>query len=285
MKTKEKMFFKNIQIRSKETEDKRIIEGVIPYNSRSVPMWGGVEILDPAVFRKTLSDKKNIFALYAHDDNKVLGSTRAETLILENDEDGLTCRCILPNTSYANDAWELIRRGDVQTMSFGFRPIKWQDNSSERILKEVSLEEVSFCVPFPAYQETSSKILRGFKRMEINIDKINEILEKENLNEDDIATLQDFVKSINEVIEKNVSGKTETETEPQEPQEQKAAREEKPHDSTSETTSTSGDSNSEKEKENEEKEKIKQEILDLINLLFETEKNIDNDDDEENTEE
>lgn len=260
MKKREKLFFKNVQMRAQETGDnKKVIEGVIPYNSRSSPIWGVIETIDPGAFRKTLADKKNIFALFNHDDGKILGSTRAETLVLENTEDGLICRCELPGTSWGNDAWEIIRRGDANTMSFGFIPVKWRDEGKERTLLEVNLQEVSFCVPFAAYPETGSKVLRGLKRMNIDIEKINEILEKEQFTDDDIAVLKELVNTVNSVIEKN---------KPKQEGEGAAAPGEPPEGA----SRNDGTSNAEPEKEKKEKEEIKTEIIALIDLLFEMEK-------------
>jgi HK97 family phage prohead protease len=246
MRKRKKLFFKNVQMRALEDEgNKKVIEGVIPYNSRSSPMWGVVETIDPGAFKKTLEEKRNIFALFNHDDGKILGSTRAETLTLENTEDGLVCRCALPGASWGNDAWEVIRRGDANTMSFGFSPVKWRDEGKERTLLDVDLHEVSFCVPFAAYPETDSKVLRGLKRMNIDVEKISGILEKDQLDEDDIAVLKDLVDAVNSVIEKNKPGRKEAEG-----------------------AGSGGASRGEPEKE-KEKEEIKAEIIALIDLLFE----------------
>jgi HK97 family phage prohead protease len=155
---KRKLSFKDIEIRSTDNEGKRFIEGIIPYNSKSIPIWGTTEIIGRTAFNKTLSDKSEVRALWNHNDNYILGNTKAETLLLENTDTGLICRCELPNTSYANDLYEIIDRGDVKTMSFGFTPIKWEENDKGKLrtLKEVQLHEVSFGVTFPAYQERTS---------------------------------------------------------------------------------------------------------------------------------
>jgi HK97 family phage prohead protease len=272
MKKREKLFFRNIQLRTQETGDnKKVIEGLIPYNSRSAPIRGMIETIDPGAFRKTLADKKNVFALFNHDDGKILGSTRAETLVLENTEDGLICRCELPATSWGNDAWEIISREDSNTMSFGFSPVKWRDDGKERTLLEVNLHEVSFCVPFAAYSETDSKILRGLKRMNIDIERINEILEKEgDLTDDDVSALRELVDTVNAVIEKNKPNEGE----------EGAAKPGEPPTDTSRTTDTP---TTEPEKEKKGKEEIKQEILVLIDLLFEDEK-LSSEDEDEHTE-
>ena len=53
----------------------------------------------------------------------VLGRYRnseRDTLSLDLQPQGMGCRCSMPNTSNANDAMELMRRGDIDGMSFAF---------------------------------------------------------------------------------------------------------------------------------------------------------------------
>jgi hypothetical protein len=46
MKQKRNIAFKNIEIRGSEQEDgERFVEGLIPYDSKSVPLWGVTEII------------------------------------------------------------------------------------------------------------------------------------------------------------------------------------------------------------------------------------------------
>ena len=218
---KKQITFKNLEIRSSENEGKKYIDGMIPYDSKSVPMWGITEIIDRTAFNKTLADKAEVRAFINHDDSKILGNTKSGTLVLENTDKGLICKCELPNTTYADDLYEIISRGDVNTMSFGFLPIKWLDNGQTRTLKEVKLEEVSFGVAFPAYPETFSQTaMRGLKKAmkiikrTIDFEALNSILEKEEMTEDDIKQLKDLVSSINEIIGQK-------EAEPEEPAEQR----------------------------------------------------------------
>jgi HK97 family phage prohead protease len=254
---KRNFVIRNTQIRAETKNDSRWVEGIIPYNSKSYPIWGTTEIIDEGAFRKTLTDKANVKALYNHDDSRVLGTTKNETLILEDSEEGLICKCKLPNTSYANDLYEIVTRGDVRTMSFGFIPVKWEDteNGKFRTLKEVKLDEVSYCVSYPAYPETNSKTyMRGFMKRKIDIEIINEILEKEELTEEDITVLQETVNIITKIISDNT------------PDSKEAVREEPPKNDTPPKTDTSPD---------KEKEEIKaeiQELIDSINLYFEIDK-------------
>jgi HK97 family phage prohead protease len=253
---KRNITFKNLEIRSEEKDGKKHIEGIIPYDSKSVPIWGVTEIIDRTAFNKTLKDKNEVRAFWNHDDSMILGNTKSGTLELEDSEDGLMCRCELPNTSYANDLYEIVSRGDVKTMSFGFRPVKWQDseNGKLRTLKEVQLEEVSFGVTYAAYPETNSvTYMRGFMKRKIDIEAINEILEKEELTDEDVTVLKEAVDTLNKLINAN------------EPQEDEAARAEPP-EGTPKDDGTSGE-----EDKNKEKEVIKREILGLIDALFEIE--------------
>jgi hypothetical protein len=62
----------------------------------------------------------------------------------------------LPETSYAKDLAESIKRKDITQNSFGFQVIsdKWSEDQKKRTLLEVKLFDVS-PVTFPAYKQTS----------------------------------------------------------------------------------------------------------------------------------
>jgi HK97 family phage prohead protease len=156
MRTIAKSLFNKIEYRTSENEGKRIIEAVIPFNRKSVDLGGFKEIITETAFRKTLNDGANVYAYYNHDDSKILGSTASETLELRNGKDGLCCKLYLGNTSYSNDLWEIINRGDCNTLSFGFIPHEVENRGNLRYLKSVQLKEVSFGVSQPAYEETAS---------------------------------------------------------------------------------------------------------------------------------
>ncbi|MDR1301544.1 MAG: HK97 family phage prohead protease [Treponema sp.] len=200
---KRSIAFKRINLRSVDNEGKKSIEGLIPYNSPSVPIFGVTEIIDKTAFKKVLAEKSEIRALWNHNDSFVLGNTRTGTLILEDTEEGLLCRCVLPKTSYADDLYEIVSRGDVTTMSFGFYPREWEDNGKIRTLKEVVLDEVSFGVTFPAYPATTSeaqtrsnnKRQKLFKRS-IDVEGIDELLAKETLSDDDKARIQGLISDL-----------------------------------------------------------------------------------------
>ena len=205
MKKSEKrnMTFSDIELRAETSAlGKKIVEGIIPYESRSLPMWGTTEIISKTAFNKTLADKATVRALCNHDANKILGSTDSGTLVLENTESGLICRCELPDTSYANDMFNVIERGDCRNMSFGFQPVSWRDseNGKTRTLKEVKLLEVSYCVPNPAYTETTSVAYkRGFEKRNIDMEALNDALDKDELSDSDKLIIKNTIDILSDI--------------------------------------------------------------------------------------
>jgi HK97 family phage prohead protease len=147
-----------------------VLEGYAAvFNSLSQEMCGFRERIMPGAFTRTLSEKPDVRCLINHDTNLVLGRTIANTLRLAQDENGLTYSADLPDTSYANDLAESIRRGDVSQSSFGFR-VAGQDWVTEnkmdiRQITEVDLFDVS-PVTFPAYTQTRVEIRSFIKFME-----------------------------------------------------------------------------------------------------------------------
>ena len=203
MKTKEIRSIKLDNVSAQEDGDVRYIYGKIPYNTKSQKMYIGYsncrfEKLDRNVFHKTLGDKSNVFANYSHDQSKILGSTKSNTLELEDKEDGLYIRCKVPNTSWGNDTWEVISRGDVTTMSFEFIPYDWVDDQVEDTvtLRSAKLEAVAFCVAEPAYLETDS--YASFRKRNIDLEKLSEAIDEGKVTED----VKKLAKTLNDLIAK-----------------------------------------------------------------------------------
>jgi len=201
---KRNLSFKDIEMRSVFDEEtkKKYICGIIPYDSKSLPMWGVTEIISRTAFKKTLADNSNVFCLVNHDENKVLGSTDSGTLSLAQSDEGLVCRCEIPDTTYAADLYNLIERGDVRTMSFGFVPVQYTDNyeNNTRTVKEAKLIEVSMGVCFPAYPETDSvTYTRGFAKRKIDIGRLNETLDKDELNDNDKLIIKNTIDILSDI--------------------------------------------------------------------------------------
>lgn len=130
------------------------------FNSPSEPL-PFTERIAPGAFRKSLRARNDIKFLWNHDTGEILGSTRAGTMTLTEDAFGLKVDGVLPNTSRGRDVAELLRRGDIDSMSFGFSVPQggdsWSTDGAERTLNSVRLHEVSL-VAFPAYSSTAGTV-------------------------------------------------------------------------------------------------------------------------------
>ena len=226
MKTKEIRSIKLDNVSAQEDGDIRYIYGKIPYNTKSQKMYIGYsncrfEKLDRNVFHKTLGDKSNVFANYSHDQSKILGSTKSNTLELEDKEDGLYIRCKVPNTSWGNDTWEVISRGDVTTMSFEFIPYDWVDDQVEDTvtLRSAKLEAVAFCVAEPAYLETDS--YASFRKRNIDLEKLSEAIDEGKVTED----VKKLAKTLNDLIAKEEERVKEEEAKEEKAKEEKETEE------------------------------------------------------------
>jgi HK97 family phage prohead protease len=140
-----------------------------------------IERIKRGAFNRSLKQARNdIKLLWNHDTSAVLGSTRAGTLKLVEDDKGLRVSATLPNTTSGRDAAVLLKRGDVDSMSFGFSVPAggdtWNQEGTERTLKSVRLHEVSI-VAFPAYTSTAGTTsVRGLtalaERAAVDVDQL-----------------------------------------------------------------------------------------------------------------
>jgi uncharacterized protein len=149
------------------------------FNSPSEPL-PFIERIAPGAFKRSLKARNDIKLLWNHDTGAVLGSTRAGTLKLEEDNYGLRVTAMLPETTLGKDVRTLVQRGDVNAMSFGFsvpaNGDSWNAEGTERTLRSVRIHEVSI-VAFPAYTQTAGTAsVRSFDavatRAEVDADQL-----------------------------------------------------------------------------------------------------------------
>ena len=156
-KIETRVFVNDFEVR--ETSDGMTLTGYAARFNQPSEDMGFVERIAPGAFKRSLSSRNDIKLLWNHSSSDVLGSTRAGTLRLMEDEYGLRVEADLPDTQAGRDAKVLIQRGDVTGFSFGFTvPANgdtWNDSGTERTLKSVRLLEVSAGVAFPAYPSTN----------------------------------------------------------------------------------------------------------------------------------
>ena len=131
------------------------------FNQDSEPL-PFIERIAPGAFAKSLRARNNVRMYMNHDSSMLLATTRAKTLKLSEDDYGLRVEAELPDTTVGRDLAVLMRRGDVDSMSFGFTVPrggdKWSDDGMTRTLTSVRLFEVSVVTGFPAYTGTTASV-------------------------------------------------------------------------------------------------------------------------------
>ena len=117
------------------------------------------ERMAPTSFDAALK-RDNVMAFYQHNPELLLGSVGSGNLRLSTDSTGLHYELELPDVSYAHDVRELVAKGVLTGMSFGFLP---GDDSWDRapdgrqIRTHESIERLLEISPvsLPAYEGTS----------------------------------------------------------------------------------------------------------------------------------
>ena len=165
------------QTESREIEGRPIVFGV---RSVNLTPWSSTrkvyEVLEPGCISRELLQKSDVVLNLNHNSDvvNVLGRYRnsdRDTLSLELRGDGIDCRCDLPRTNNANDTLELIRRGDINGMSFAFEDdledsengVSFEKTNDVEDGKEVWLRHVKritglydvSIVTHPAYEQTT----------------------------------------------------------------------------------------------------------------------------------
>lgn len=150
------------EIRALETgPDEMIVEGrAIVYDSPTVifETSDGIKYYE-VIARGALdgADLKDVPFKYNHSDSvMVMARTRNKTLELIPDDKGLLVRAKLANTTAGRDLYELIRRGDIDKMSFAFTVAEEaydKETRTRKILRIKKIWDVS-AVDTPAYSDT-----------------------------------------------------------------------------------------------------------------------------------
>ena len=176
----------NLQVREPqegEQESRTIIGMPIVYGVRSVNLtpWSEdrevYEVLEAGFITPELLQRSDVVLNLNHSTKvtDILGRYRnseRDTLMLDLVAAGMACRCDMPHTNNANDTLELMKRGDIDGMSFAFddnphdKESVTYERTNERSAdgkKEVWLRHVRKATGFfdvaivthPAYRQTS----------------------------------------------------------------------------------------------------------------------------------
>lgn len=152
------------EIRIDKSGEQPVIRGhAAVYNRMSENLGGFYEVIMPGFFDSMMGD--DVRALINHDGNRVLGRTKANTLKIRTDEEGLHNIIYPPDTSYARDLMESMERGDIDQQSFQFSvPAdgsgeRWYQDDEGRTIRELikgkRLYDVTIAT-FPAYPDATA---------------------------------------------------------------------------------------------------------------------------------
>ena len=127
------------------------------YDVAGGPPYGWVESIARGAATKTLAEHADVRFLFDHE-GIPMARTKSRTMSLTADEIGLLTD--VPSVDVAGNVFvqalaSAIGRGDVDEMSFAFRVTRqeWNDDYTERIIRELQLFDVS-AVTFPANTAT-----------------------------------------------------------------------------------------------------------------------------------
>ena len=135
-------------------ESGKLVGVAIAYGTRSQDLGGFVEIIEPGAFSKHLVTNPDVRCLYEHDKKDLLGRTASGTLKISDSPQGLAVEIDPPATRAGADCVELVKRGDLSGMSFGFTVVRdrWdmKQKPALRTVLEARLHEVTV-TSNPAY--------------------------------------------------------------------------------------------------------------------------------------
>ena len=146
-----------VEVRSDDGEN-RISGYAAVFNRLSENLGGFREKIEPGAFDDVMDD--DVRALFNHESHLILGRTKADTLQLEADDNGLRYRIDPPDTQYARDLITSIKRKDVTQSSFAFRvnDDRWDEDDDGRLVRTIKsfkrLYDIS-PVTYPAYPDTT----------------------------------------------------------------------------------------------------------------------------------
>ena len=208
MKHETRNFDADFEIRE-EQDGMAFIGYAAKFNSWSEDLGGFREQIEPGAFRRSLRSRNDVKLLVNHDTGRVLASTRAGTMKMYEDEVGLRVEANLPNTTDGRDMAELLKRGDLSKMSFGFSVQKdsWNEEMTERTLRSVRIFEASI-VAFPAYSETEALVRsldKAAARAQVDADELADAVlkleEGADLSEQESELIKTVVDSLSPQVE------------------------------------------------------------------------------------
>jgi uncharacterized protein len=136
------------------------------FNKRSSDLGSFREVIDRRAFDAHLATNPDVVGLFNHSNDMVLGRTSAGTMRLSVDDFGLRYEIDPPNTSYAKDLMESMKRGDIRSSSFAFfaDDEDWEVDMTGENIRTIKQARLIDCSPVtaPAYPDATSQVRSMF---------------------------------------------------------------------------------------------------------------------------
>lgn len=162
----EKRTFNNLSVDPKKPKLKGY---AAVFDELSEEFFGMREKIAKGAFLKSIKED-DVRMLWNHDPNYILARNKSGTLKIWEDSKGLAFEAVLPETQFAKDLLESVKRGDVSQGSFGFvlKKERWERTGEVpcRTILEAKLYDISPVV-FPAYPATEVSLACRAKILEL----------------------------------------------------------------------------------------------------------------------
>ncbi len=197
----------------------RIVGHAAVFDRLSEDLGGFREEIKPGAFTRTIAglqgkERDDVIALFNHNENYVLGSTKSGSLKLAEDDRGLLVDVqVDPDNATIRDlVLKPMRRGDINKMSFAFRIVqeRWRDPRKDerdkgidtpvRSVREVKLYDVSV-VTYPAYTQTDATVRSALVGVGIDFDSLAAAIERGiTPNPADVALLRSSISALSALL-------------------------------------------------------------------------------------
>lgn len=137
------------------------------FDRLSEDLGGFRERIQRGAFRKVLDRNPDVRFLFNHDANQVMARTKSGTMELSEDPKGLRVYAKLAPTQAARDLRVLVKRGDVDQMSFGFAvrgpnggKDVWAEEDGQTVRTIIAFSDLFdvSAVVYPAYPQTDASV-------------------------------------------------------------------------------------------------------------------------------
>lgn len=175
------------------------------------------EVVRDTFFDETLARGWDVRALFNHDPDHILGRVNNDTLELRKTDDALEYTNFPPETNFAGDLVETIKRGDIPGNSFSFEVFddNWTEDDEGIPMRELLSGRTYDVGPvtFPAYSATSVSARGALshiqKRAGADLQQLAEAIGRLKRGGEDPQsrkTIEEFISDLEDLISTEPSG-------------------------------------------------------------------------------